>query len=118
MPPPKRSPAEFTLAWHLARAVEDLLTVAPIELALTETMGYCCADPAPRLPHPGLSPKVRPSGAIGSGLGPRAATTQGRSALDCVVQVQHAVALDHPVGIVEEDGSGVAAPALHSPALI
>ena len=39
MPPAERSPAELTLAWHLARAVEDLLTVAPIELALTETMG-------------------------------------------------------------------------------
>ena len=53
----RTAPAEFTLARHLARAVEDLLTVAPIELALTETMGYCCADPAPRLPHPGPSPQ-------------------------------------------------------------
>jgi hypothetical protein len=35
MPPTERSPAELTLV----RAVEDLLTVAPIELALTETMG-------------------------------------------------------------------------------
>ena len=35
MPPTEPSPAELTLV----RAVEDLLTVAPIELALTETMG-------------------------------------------------------------------------------
>jgi hypothetical protein len=35
MPPTERSPAELTLAC----AVEDLLTIAPIELALTETMG-------------------------------------------------------------------------------
>ena len=38
-------PAELTLARPLTRAMEDLLTVAPIELALTETMGYCRADP-------------------------------------------------------------------------
>jgi hypothetical protein len=35
-----------------------------------------------------------------------AATAEGRSALDCVVQVQHAVAPDHLVGIVEEDRAG------------
>jgi hypothetical protein len=35
MPPTERSPAELTLV----RAVEDLLAVAPIELALTKTMG-------------------------------------------------------------------------------
>ena len=33
------------LARHLARAVEDLLTVAPIELALTETMGVLLCRP-------------------------------------------------------------------------
>ena len=38
-------PAELTLARHLARAVEDLLTVAPIELALTETMGVLLCRP-------------------------------------------------------------------------
>jgi hypothetical protein len=38
MPPTEWSSAEFTLAWHLARAVEDLLPVAPPGLALTETM--------------------------------------------------------------------------------
>jgi hypothetical protein len=46
-------PTKFTLARRLVRAVEDLLTVAPVELALTETMRYSCADPVPRLPHPG-----------------------------------------------------------------
>jgi hypothetical protein len=29
------------------------------------------------------------------------------------VQVQHAVTLDHPVGIIEEDGAGVAAEKAH-----
>jgi hypothetical protein len=38
LPPTEWSSAEFTLAWHLARAVEDLLPVAPPGLALTETM--------------------------------------------------------------------------------
>src|SRR5512133_2404014 len=43
-----------------------------------------------------------------------AATTPWyRSALDRVVQVQHAVALDHLVGIVEEHGAGVAAEEAH-----
>jgi hypothetical protein len=51
----ERSPAELTLARHLACAVEDLLTVAPIELAVTESMGYCCDDPARRGPHSGYS---------------------------------------------------------------
>lgn len=36
-----------------------------------------------------------------------------RSALDRVVQMQHAVALDHLVGIVEEDGAGMAAEEAH-----
>src|SRR5205814_9117334 len=63
---------------------------------------------------PGPSPQSPPSKeTIGSGLGPAAATGQGRSALDCVVQVQHAVAADHLVGIVEEDGAGVAAEEAH-----
>ena len=35
LPPTERSPVELMLV----RAMEDLLTVAPIELALTETMG-------------------------------------------------------------------------------
>ncbi len=43
--PTERSPAELMLARHLARAVEDLLTVAPIELALTETMGVLLCRP-------------------------------------------------------------------------
>jgi hypothetical protein len=34
LPPTERSLAELTPSRHLARAVEDLLTVAPIELAL------------------------------------------------------------------------------------
>jgi hypothetical protein len=33
--------------------------------------------------------------------------------LDCVVKVQHPVALDHLVGIIEEDGAGVAAEEAH-----
>ena len=43
-----------------------------------------------------------------------AATPWYRSALDRVVQVQHPVALDHLVGIVEEHGAGVAAEEAHS----
>lgn len=39
MPPTERSPAELTLARHLARAVDDLLTVVPSELFLTDTIG-------------------------------------------------------------------------------
>src|SRR3954468_22158608 len=35
------------------------------------------------------------------------------SAFDRVVQVQHAVTLDHLVGVVEEDGAGVAAEEPH-----
>ena len=38
MPPTEWSSAEFALAWHLARAGEDLLPVSPPGLALTETM--------------------------------------------------------------------------------
>jgi hypothetical protein len=76
-------------------------------------MGYCCAGPAPHLPHPGPSPKVAAFGSDRQRAWPTAANTQGRSALDCVVQVQHAVTLDHPVGIIEEDSSGVAAEKAH-----
>jgi hypothetical protein len=36
MPPTERSSAELTFARHLARTVEDLLTAAPIRLALTD----------------------------------------------------------------------------------
>lgn len=53
----RAAPAELTLARHLARAVEDLLTVAPIELALTETMGV--TEPRPPRPGPSANPKVR-----------------------------------------------------------
>src|SRR5262249_3608325 len=52
MPPTEPSPAELTLV----RAVEDLLTVAPIELALTETMGIAVTTPR-RRPHPGPFPR-------------------------------------------------------------
>ena len=45
LPATERSPAELTLARHLARAVEDLLTVAPVGLALTETMGVLLCRP-------------------------------------------------------------------------
>jgi hypothetical protein len=45
LPPTRRSPAELTLARHLVRAVEDLLTVAPIELTVTETMGVLLCRP-------------------------------------------------------------------------
>jgi hypothetical protein len=113
MPPTERSSAELTFARHLARAVEDLLTAAPTGLAVTGARGYCCADPA-RGSRTRAFPTVRPSEeTIGSGLGPASATAEGRSALDCVVQVQHAVALNHLVGIVEEDGAGVAAEEAH-----
>jgi hypothetical protein len=109
----ERSSAELTFARYLARAVGDLLTAAPTGLAVTGTRGYCCADPA-RRSRTRAFPAVRPSEeTIGSGLGPAPATAEGRSALDCVVQVQHAVALNHLVGIVEEDGAGVAAEEAH-----
>lgn len=39
---------------------------------------------------------------------------QPRSALDGVVQVEHAVALDHHIGIVEENGAGMAAEEPHA----
>jgi hypothetical protein len=52
---------------------------------------------------------VRPWGGDDRRRGPGAATAEGRSALDRVVQVQYAVAADRLVGIVEEDGAGVAA---------
>jgi hypothetical protein len=44
---------------------------------------------------------------IGGGHGPGAATAEDGSARDCVVQVQHAVALDDLVGIVEDDRAGL-----------
>jgi hypothetical protein len=95
--------------------VEDLLTVAPIELAPTETMGVLLCRP--RASQAAPQPIPRQSGlreeTIGSGPGPRAATAEGRSALEDVVQVQHAVALDYLTGIVEEDGAGVAAEEAH-----
>ena len=47
-------------------------------------------------------------------LGSRTGPVEERSALNCVVQVQHAVALDHLVGIIEEDGAGMAAEETHS----
>jgi len=38
MPPTERSPAELTLA----RAVEDLLAVAPLSWPWQRRWGYCC----------------------------------------------------------------------------
>jgi hypothetical protein len=72
MPPTERSPAELTLARHLARAMEDLLTVTPIELALTETIGVLL--PRPRRVVGRTRAALQQSGlrreTIGSGLGP------------------------------------------------
>ena len=65
-------PAEFTLARHLARAVEDLLTVAPIELALTGTMGVSVCRPrrvVGRIRAVSQQCGLREE-TIGSGLGP------------------------------------------------
>jgi hypothetical protein len=42
---PTGSSAELTFARHLARAVEDLLTAAPIGLALTDTRGLLLCRP-------------------------------------------------------------------------
>ena len=75
--------------------------------------GFAAKQPVRHQPLMAQSPTANDGQPARRELGPRAATAGGRSAPDCVVQVQHAVALDHLVGIAKEDGAGVAAEEAH-----
>lgn len=82
-----------------------------------DSVGYRRADQLIGLaPHRGPSHDSPAFGRRGPavGLARGATVVEGRSALDCVVQVQYTVALDNLVGIVEDDGAGVAAEETHS----
>src|SRR5215471_13324909 len=116
VPPEER---EFTRRPRLAPA-DVCLAAFSVTLLFPGGRGPRCAAPparaASRPPYCGGSELARAAerdGWVHRRAGPESRHRGGRSAPDCVVQVQHAVAPDHLVGIVKEDGAGVAAEEAH-----